>query len=126
MKRFRFLGPFGFLLIVIAFSAIVMLLWNWLMPVIFGLDAINFWQALGLFILARILFGGFGFDKHKMMGHYHHKNHIRDKWMRMSPDQREKFVRKMNDRRRKFGFDAPFGRPPFDMGEYEDHQKEDE
>lgn len=36
----------------------VMLLWNWLMPEIFGLMTINFFQALGLAILSCLLFGG--------------------------------------------------------------------
>lgn len=35
----------------------VMLLWNWLMPVIFGLVTINFWQGVGLCILSNFLFG---------------------------------------------------------------------
>jgi hypothetical protein len=34
----------------------LMLLWNWLMPVIFGLSEISFWQAVGLNLLASILF----------------------------------------------------------------------
>lgn len=34
-----------------------MLLWNWLMPVIFGLPVLSLWQALGLFVLTRILLG---------------------------------------------------------------------
>jgi len=42
----RFLTSIGFLAIVAGFSAVVMLLWNWLIPTIFGLDAINFWQVL--------------------------------------------------------------------------------
>ena len=33
-----------------------MLLWNWLMPEIFGLKAIGFWQAVGLNFLSSILF----------------------------------------------------------------------
>ena len=41
------------------FSFVVMWLWNWLMPVIFGLHAISFWQALGLLVLSKILFSGF-------------------------------------------------------------------
>jgi hypothetical protein len=32
------------------------LLWNWLMPTIFDLPMITFWQALGLNMLAGILF----------------------------------------------------------------------
>ena len=35
-----------------------MLLWNWLMPVIFGLTKISFWQAMGLNILSGILLKG--------------------------------------------------------------------
>ena len=39
---------------------VVMLLWNWLMPEIFGLKALNYWQAWGLLALSTILFKGFG------------------------------------------------------------------
>ena len=42
------------------FGYVVMLLWNWLMPAIFGLGVISFWQAVGIVILAKLLFGGFG------------------------------------------------------------------
>ena len=42
------------------FGYVVMLLWNWLMPAIFGLGIITFWQAVGVVILAKLLFGGFG------------------------------------------------------------------
>lgn len=41
-------------------GGVVMLLWNWLMPTIFGWRAVTFWQALGLLALCRILFGGVG------------------------------------------------------------------
>ena len=43
---------------------VFMLLWNWLMPVIFKLPEINFWQALGLFLLSKILFSGVGHNHH--------------------------------------------------------------
>jgi len=39
---------------------LVMYLWNWLMPMLFGLKTITFWQAFGLVVLAKILFGSFG------------------------------------------------------------------
>ena len=35
-----------------------MLLWNWLVPMIFGLGNITFWQALGLIVLVKLIFGG--------------------------------------------------------------------
>lgn len=36
---------------------IIMLLWNWLMPSIFGLCTIGYWQALGLDVLSGCFFG---------------------------------------------------------------------
>ena len=39
--------------------AAIMLLWNYLIPSIIGWTTINYWQALGLFVLTRLLFGGF-------------------------------------------------------------------
>lgn len=40
------------------FGFVIMWLWNWLMPMIFGLVKLNYWQAVGLFVLAKIFFGG--------------------------------------------------------------------
>lgn len=45
-----------FILLVFILALPTMWLWNWLMPVIFGLTEITFWQALGINILAGILF----------------------------------------------------------------------
>src|SRR2546428_10029441 len=45
-------------LAVVGFSFVVMNLWNWLMPPLFGWTVIGFWQALGLLVLSRILLGG--------------------------------------------------------------------
>ena len=125
MKKLRFIIPLWFLVIAAAFSAIVMLLWNWLMPAIFGLTAINFWQALGLFALTRILFSSFRvFEKARMMHtRMHHDacgNPIHKKWMTMSAEQRKEFIEK----RRKFGFGHPH--PFFDMEEKDEkHESED-
>ena len=49
------LAAFGFGLL---FGWIIVWLWNWLMPMIFGLPTITFWQGVGIFVLAKILFGG--------------------------------------------------------------------
>jgi hypothetical protein len=40
------------------FGFVVMWLWNWLMPKIFGLPQISYWEGWGLFMLAKIVFGG--------------------------------------------------------------------
>jgi len=59
------IGGIIFIVLVLLFGYITMRLWNWLMPEILGLGTINYWQALGLLILAKILFGGFGDHKSK-------------------------------------------------------------
>ena len=41
-------------------GALAMVLWNWLMPSIFGLGIINYWQAFGIVLFAKLVFGGFG------------------------------------------------------------------
>ena len=70
-------------------------LWNWLMPVIFGLPHIGFWQALGLLALTRILFGGLrGWPGHR--GRW--GNRMRERWNEMSPEEREKFRRGLQGR----------------------------
>ena len=48
-------GILGFGLLAL-FGWIVMLLWNWLMPLIFGLKTLTYWQAWGLLLLCSILF----------------------------------------------------------------------
>lgn len=54
------LGTIAIVGMSILFGFIIMWLWNWLMPSLFGLTTISYWHAIGLFILAKILFGGFG------------------------------------------------------------------
>ncbi|MFK8037262.1 MAG: hypothetical protein AB8B74_03145 [Crocinitomicaceae bacterium] len=46
--------------LIILFGFIIMWLWNWLMPDLFGLTTITYWQAMGICLLSKILFGGFG------------------------------------------------------------------
>jgi hypothetical protein len=41
-------------------TAVVMLLWNAILPALLGVKLIGYWQAMGLLILSRILFGSFG------------------------------------------------------------------
>jgi hypothetical protein len=75
------LGIIGFVALAILFGYIVMWLWNWLMPGLFGLKTITFWQGVALVILARIIFGSFC---HKSGSHYHRPRrfpkHSRQKW----------------------------------------------
>ena len=52
------LGILGVVLFVYLGGELVKLLWNWILPPLFGWRTLNFWQALGLLALCRILFGG--------------------------------------------------------------------
>jgi hypothetical protein len=71
-------------------GTIVKLLWNWLMPMLFGLREVTFWQAVGILALSRILFGGFG------MGG---GGGSRGRWDRhMSAEERERLRQRMRDR----------------------------
>jgi hypothetical protein len=54
------MGVIGAALFALVFGWLVMILWNWLMPVVFGLGAITYWQAFGMVILAKLIFGGMG------------------------------------------------------------------
>lgn len=106
-----------------AISGAVMLLWNWLIPGIFGLACINFWQALGLFVLARLLFGRLGFGHGRRMMHGKMgENPIHEKWKNMTPEERIAFIQK----RKRFGFGGPFGKNTFGMDENEGQEKNDE
>jgi Ca2+/H+ antiporter, TMEM165/GDT1 family len=67
------------------FGFLVRTLWNWLMPGLFGLHALTFWQALGLLALSWILFGGLR-GGHRFGG----GRHFREHWAEMTPEQREK------------------------------------
>ena len=66
----------------------VMSLWNWLMPALFAWPPVNFWQAVGLLVLSRILLGGFRGRPGRGM---HWRRRMMERWDRMTPEEREKF-----------------------------------
>ena len=73
---------------VLALGLIVESLWNWLGPTVFGARTITFWQALGILMLCKILFGGLrGRPGHG--GHW--RRRMRERWEKMSPEERERF-----------------------------------
>ena len=118
MKKKGFGHAVMALLAVAGFGAAIMLLWNALLPNIFGIASINFWQALGLFALSRLLFGGLGAGAMKH-AHRHHHASIREKWMNMSPEQRRKII----DKRRHFGFGEHFEKEHFNGDEHQEAEK---
>lgn len=102
-KKKGFVGIVIFLAVFAASSAVVMLLWNWLIPHIIGWTVINFWQAAGLVLLCRLLFSNFHNKGHFMgaAGAHHHRKmtweereRMRDAVKDMSYEQRMEYMRK--------------------------------
>jgi len=76
-------------------SFVVMRLWNWLMPALFGWHLITFWQALGVLILSKILFGGF---RGRPGPHFHWRHRMMERWAQMTPEERERLQESMRGR----------------------------
>jgi len=74
---------------------VVMHLWNWLLPMLFAVRTINFWQALGLLLLCRILFGRWN---HGGNDHSRWHRSSGEKWKKMTPEERENFRTDMRSR----------------------------
>ncbi|RDB04895.1 hypothetical protein [Runella aurantiaca] len=80
----------------LALGGVVKWLWNAILPPLLGVGIISFWQAVGLLVLCRILFGNFGRGS---MGGNHRWNQgnrfqgggaWREKWRNMTDEERAK------------------------------------
>ncbi len=85
----------------IAFSWVTMLLWNALLPQLFHFPIITFWQAAGLLLLTRLLFSGA--NHHRGWHRHHWDKSMREKWMHMSPEEREIFYKNLRYHRASCG-----------------------
>lgn len=98
----------GFAALAFAIAWITMLLWNWLVPTLFGGPAIDYFEAAGLMILGRLLVGGFKGGRghcgchhgHGRWGHHGKHGYWKRRWeekmANMTPEQKEKFRMGMN------------------------------
>lgn len=108
-RRFRVFIPFAVLAFVALLTLAVYALWNGVVTDVFGLKDITYWQALGLLVLSKILFGGFpggrrcgggpGGRRKRLMMEKH--------WASLDPAERQRLREEMRER---FG-DWP--RPPW-------------
>ncbi len=89
------LAVVAMLLFVVIGGEVVKLLWNWLLPPLFGWREITFWQGLGLLVLCRILFGGLG-----MHGSPRHRirRRLAERWASLTPEEQERFRQAMRER----------------------------
>jgi hypothetical protein len=113
-----------------ALSWVAMLLWNWLLPGLFGVKIITFWQAFGVLLLAKLLFGGCGWhgrghhrrdwrfrgpgahshhgpwahdDTWKVKGSYRNWEYYDQYWKEEGKAAFESYIDKMEDRKRQEG-----------------------
>jgi hypothetical protein len=78
----------GILLFIAIGGEVVLHLWNWLLPALFGWRQITFWQAVGVLALCRILFGGVG---GRGLRRSNFRRRTAERWKQMTPEEREKF-----------------------------------
>ena len=93
-KRIFWMAPLaivGMALFIFIGGEVVMRLWNWLLPDLFGFKQITFWPSLGLLALCRILFGGFGMRGGDMRSRM--RRRMSERWDRMTPEEREKYCK---------------------------------
>ena len=94
--KFRFIIPLIVLAVVALLALAVFGLWNGVLTDVLGVKAVTYWQALGILVLAKILFGGFpkrggpfGALRHRMMMKH---------WQSLTPEQREQMRQEMRSR----------------------------
>ncbi len=102
MKKARFIMGaifFGTAFIILA-SFVTMWLWNWLMPAIFSLGTITFWQAAGILIFSKILFSGgcHGQQWHSERRKKYWHSRMEEKWHKIPKEKKEKIIQKMKEK----------------------------
>ncbi|WP_333819309.1 hypothetical protein [Ohtaekwangia sp.] len=89
------------ILAITVLGLVTMVLWNWLVPTLFNGPIITYWQALGLLILSKILFWGWGGKRHHYPAHGpapYWKQRFYEKFSSMPAEQREEFKRRMKEK----------------------------
>jgi Ca2+/H+ antiporter, TMEM165/GDT1 family len=95
MRKLCFLIPFIIAAAVLVFGGAVMYLWNSVLTPVLGVTTITFWQAVGLLILSKLLFGGFH------CGRRHFKSgppFLHHRWKHMSDTEREQLKQEWRSR----------------------------
>ncbi len=101
-KHWKKRAPFMILFIIgfaVVLSFLVMWLWNKVLVPVTGINTVDFWQAAGLLLLSRILFGGFKGGPWKGgPGKHGGPSRWKEKWKSMSEEEKEQLKAKWKDR----------------------------
>lgn len=94
-RRAKFFSLFIFALLAFALASLaVQLLWNWIIAPTFSIVSLGYWQAMGLLVFCRLLFGRFSFGRHTPhRAHYKYPRNeqYRQKIMNMTDEERQQF-----------------------------------
>jgi len=108
--RYRFF-PLIAVALLLGLGAVVMCLWNAILPDLVHVNRIGYWQAVGLLALCRILFGNFGGRgpaRHRGYGPgADMRRQWREKWMQMTPEERSRFRHDWQESCRNRGYRPP-------------------
>jgi len=106
--QWLFIAPavlLGITLVLFIGGEAVRLLWNWLLPPLFGWREVTFWQGLGLLVLCRLLFGGCGLRGSSRSGSPirgrivdRMADRVAERWQQMTPEERDRFRQRMRER----------------------------
>jgi hypothetical protein len=96
-RRLRFLIPVAVLAFVGVLSFAVYALWNGVLTDVLAVKAITYWQALGLLVLSKILFGGFPGGRRRC-GRGRRDRMLSKHWESLNPEQREQLREEMRHR----------------------------
>jgi hypothetical protein len=109
VKKIPLILLFVFVFLVLL-GFIIMALWNNILVPVLHISSINFWQALGIFLFSKILFGGFhGPWRGRLRNNW--KERMKEKWNKMTPEEQEKFKQDWRSRCGSWGKPSPSETP---------------
>jgi len=97
-SKFRFLIPLFVLGLIAVVALAVYGLWNGVLTEVVNVKAVTYWQALGILVLARLLFGGFPGRRGGPFGPPWRRRMLMKRWESLTPEQREKMREEMRQR----------------------------
>lgn len=110
-RQFRFLMPLGFIAVHFAMAAVLMWLWNYALVAVSPLRAVNYWQALSILVICRILFGSRPRPRHHHRMKEERMHRLRERMSQMTDEERRHFKERL---RRRFGRHPHPHWPPFE------------
>lgn len=97
-RKLRFLMPLVVLGIIALATFVVQRLWNGVLTDVLGVKTITYWQALGIFVLSKILFVGFPGRRGGHFGPPWRHRMMEKHWDSLTPEQREQMREEMRQR----------------------------